>query len=293
MLESSTLLPVLLALASALLFAFGDQFQNQGLAHLDSRTGAAISIGASTLFFLALTPWWLDLDALFHPAVLIFALIGLFRPSLSINLALAGMRHMGPTLATTLTSTSPLFATGMGLLWLGEALTVETGVGTLVIVVAIMILAKRDGGAQSDWPVWALLLPLGAALIRSGGHVLSKFGMNHVPDPYLASLVTFAVSAVITTAIHRLRRDGAPVVWYGPGVGWFVAAGFLFSLAVMALNGALLLGTVVQVVPLVSASPIFIMLMSVFVFRRERITPRTFAVVFMVVPAVMLIALAG
>ena len=200
---------------------------------------------------------------------------------------------MGPTLATTLTSTSPLFATAMGLLWLGEVLTVETGVGTLVIVAAIITLAKRDGGRQAAWPLWALLLPLGAALIRSGGHVLSKLGMNHLPDPYLAGLVTFAVSAVITTAIHRVRRDGAPVVWRSPGVAWFVTAGFLFSLAVMALNGALLLGTVVQVVPLVSASPIFVMLMSIFVFRRERITPRTITVVFMVVPAVMMIAVAG
>ena len=44
--------------------------------------------------------------------------------------------------------------------------------------------------------------------------------MNHVPDPYLASLVAFAVSAVVTNAIHCVRRGGAPMVWQGPGVEW-------------------------------------------------------------------------
>ncbi len=291
-LESAALYPILLSLASAFLFALGDQFQNQGLATMDSRAGAVLSIGVSTLFIAALAPWLLVVDHLFHPAVLLFALIGLFRPAVSINLALAGMRYLGPTIATTLTSTSPLFAAAMGILWLGEVITTEVAVGTIVIVLAVMLLARRDKGGAGGWPLWALLLPIGAAIIRSGGHVLSKLGMNALPDPYMVSLVTFTVSALTTVIIHKSRRDAPPILWGGAGARWFMGAGIAFALAILALNEALLRGTIVQVVPVVSAAPVFTMLMSIAIFRRERITPRTVSVVFMVVPAIILIALA-
>ena len=62
------------------------------------------------------------------------------------------------------------------------------------------------------------------------------------------------------------------------------------SLAVIALNTALHLGQVVQIVPIVAASPIFTLILSVSIFRKERITKRIVLAVFMVVPAVALIA---
>ncbi|MDA9975813.1 DMT family transporter [Alphaproteobacteria bacterium] len=289
--EPTSLYPILLALFSAFLFALGDQFQNQGLATVDSRVGAVLSIGVSTAFFLVLAPWLLDIERLLHPAVLIFVLVGLFRPGISVNLALVGMRYLGPTLATTLTSTSPFFATAMGVLWLGELITTEVALGTLVIVLAVMLMAKGGAAGGPAWPLWALAFPVGAAIIRSGGHVLSKLGMNEVPDPYLASLVTFAVSALTTIIIHRSRREAPSIVWGSVGSLWFMGAGLAFAVAILALNEALLHGTVVQVVPVVSAAPIFTMIMSIAVFQRERITARTVTVVFMVVPAIFLILL--
>ena len=69
-------------------------------------------------------------------------LVGCFRPAVSANLALAGMRFLGPTLSSTLTSTTPLFGVALGILCLGEVLTLPTAIGTIVIVLAVMILAK-------------------------------------------------------------------------------------------------------------------------------------------------------
>ncbi len=285
--------PVVLALAAAVLFAVGDQFQNQGLIYMDSRAGAALSVGVSAGFFLLLAPFMLDWDNLTQPPVLIFVLIGLFRPGVSVNLAIAGMRYLGPTLSATLTSISPLFASALGILWLGEVLSYETAAGTIVIILAVMLLARRGAAVRASWPLWALALPIGAAIIRSIGHVLSKVGMNEVPDPYIASMVTFTVSSFITLLIHKLRRETPAGTRDRRGVAWVSAAGLSYSFAILALNTALQIGTVVQVVPVVSVAPIFTMLLSVLVFRRERVTPRTITVVFMVVPAVALIAMAG
>ena len=284
--------PVLLSLLSAFLFALGAQFQSLGLVHMDSRSGAAITISTSAMLYLLVSPFFLNLEYLLEPAILIFVLVGLFRPAVSANLALAGLKFLGPTLSSTLTSTAPLFAVGLGIIFLDEVLNFSIGIGTLVIVLAIMMLAKKDGKISSGWPLWALALPIGAAAIRALAHVLTKVGMEEIPDAYLAGLIGFVVSAIVTLIIHKSRRVSSTISLKNPGTKWFIGASACFSLAVLSLNTALYHGQVIQVIPIVAASPIFTLLLSIGIFRQEVITLRIVLAVFMVVPAVMLIATA-
>ncbi len=283
--------PSLFALTSALLFAIGAQVQNVGLARVDSRNGATISIASSAVFFWLMAPFLLDGSNWLRPAVLIFVLVGLFRPSVSANLAIAALRYLGPTLTTTLSATSPLFGAFFGVLLLGETLTWPIALGTGGIIAAVAMLAKRDARVTTTWPLWALGLPIGAAAIRSIGHVFSKIGMASIPDPYFAGLVAFTVSSLVMLVVHRIRPGAYRVPWRTPGPYWFVAAGVIMGVSVISLNTALLRGDIVTVVPIVACSPVFTMLLSVLVFRRERLTPRIVLAVALVVPSVVFIAL--
>lgn len=283
--------PPLLALLAAFFFAIGGQFQNLGVQSLDSRTGAAISISCSALMYWAAAPIFMDWSAWLHPAVFIFAAVGLFRPALSANLSVVGIRYLGPTLSSTLASTSPLFGLALGILWLGEQLTLQTALGTAGIVAGVVLLTRRSGTLTVSWPLWALLFPIGAAILRAAAHVLSKFGMEFVPDAYFATLVGFTVSAVIATGARFVKKVEAPFSWHAPGPRWFAAAGFTFGLAVVSLNQALLLGQVVTVVPIIAAAPIFSMILSLAVFRRETLTLRIAISVFVVCASVALIAM--
>lgn len=283
--------PVFFALLAAFFFALGPQFQNLGLPHLDGRTGTAISIASSCLYLWLMAPFLMDWGHWLEPAALIFALIGLIRPALSANLAIAGMRHLGPTLTSTLSSTSPLFGTAMGVLWLGEALTPTTALGTVGVVAAIVLLARRRKGVPATWPLWALALPIGAAMIRSLGHVLSKIGMESIPDPYFAAVVGFTVSMMVTGGVRAAQRGAEPIRLRSRGPAMFMLAGLSFGSAILSLNTALLEGTVVAVVPIIAASPVFTMLLTVVLFRRERLTPRIVAAVLLVVGSVVVIAL--
>ena len=283
--------PVWFALTSALLFAVGAQFQNLGLARVKSDSGAAISIASSAIFYWLLAPFMLVGANWSQSAIWIFVLIGLFRPAVSANLAVAGMRHLGPTLASTLSSTSPLFGAALGVLWLGESLTWTTALGTLGIIAAVVVLAWRGNRAAVTWPLWALGLPVGAAAVRSMGHVLTKLGLDITPDPYFAGLVGFSVSALVMAVVQRLRPGAQPIPWRGGGPYWFMAAGVIMGTSLLSLNTALLRGQIVTVVPIVACSPVFTMLLSVAVFRREKLTARTVLAVFVVVPSVILIAL--
>lgn len=289
---SADLLSPLLALAAAFLFAVGGQFQNVGLATLDNRSGTMVSIVASALFFWAMAPFLLEWRWFAEPAVLIFVLIGLFRPAVSANLAVAGMRYLGPTLSTTLSSTSPLFGTFFGVVFLAEVLTLPVAIGTVGIVAAVILLARRGKGSlKTDWPLWALALPVGAAALRSLGHLLSKIGMETIPDAYFAGLVAFTVSAVLTLAVQRTRTTVQRITPRTPGVGFFATGGICTGTAILCLNEALLHGEIVAVVPIVSASPVFSLLLGILVFRRETFTAKLVAAVVIVVASVTVIAL--
>lgn len=283
--------PLILATTAALMFAVGSQWQNIGLATIDGRNGAMVSITAAAGTLWLVAPIFMDWSYWLEPAVLIFIAIGLFRPAVSANLAVAGMRYLGPTLASTLASTSPLFGTAMGVLILGETFTWPLAIGTGGIIAAVLLLSKR-GKVKVDWPFWALFLPIGAAVLRALGHVLSKIGMESgIPDPYFASIVGFTVSTVLTWALRGVRREPVVVNWRAPGVMWFALGGATTSAAICCLNTGLLRGDLVVIAPIVATSPIFTMLLSALIFRREKLTGKVIVATVIVVGSVIVIAL--
>ena len=282
--------PVVLAFASAFLFAVGVQLQNLGLKYGRSQTGALISMLGSTVLFWLFSPWFLQLWYWGTSAVVIFALVGVFRPFLTSNLAISGIRHLGPTLTSILASTAPVFAAFFAIVILGETLTIPIALGTLTIVLAIGLLTRKSE-AKTTWPVWALALPVGAAVLRALGHALTKLGLDIIPDPLFAGLVSYSVSLVIAlgSALGQRKRTPARLRWT-PGLLWFFCGGIVNGMSIWSLNTALNMGEVVKIIPIVALSPVFTLLLGLFVFRRETLTLRIVLALLLIVPGVILVA---
>jgi len=282
--------PVVLAFASAFLFAVGVQLQNLGLKYGRSQTGALISMLGSTVLFWLFSPWFLQLWYWGTSAVVIFALVGVFRPFLTSNLAISGIRHLGPTLTSILASTAPVFAAFFAIVILGETLTIPIALGTLTIVLAIGLLTRKSE-AKTTWPVWALALPVGAAVLRALGHALTKLGLDIIPDPLFAGLVSYSVSLVIAlgSALGQRKRTPARLRWT-PGLLWFFCGGIVNGISIWSLNTALNMGDVVKIIPIVALSPVFTLLLGLFVFRRETLTLRIVLALLLIVPGVILVA---
>ena len=267
---------------------------------MDSRTGTAIGTSTSAICFWLAAPWFLEIKYFASSAIFLFIGIGLIRPALSANLGTAGIRFLGPTLSGTLSSTSSFFGVALGALWLGEELTGPIVAGTTGIFCAVIILARRGGNVIQDWPVWALALPIGAAVIRALGHAVNKFGMGYIPDPYFATLLGFTTSALVTLIVQyvsgnkNITKNASG--WnnlQSTGIAWFTASGMKYAIAVLSLNQALMFGEVVTVVPIVSCNPIFTLLLSILIFRREKIKPRTILALALVLPSIIVVILWG
>ncbi len=290
--------PFLLALAAALLFAVGMHCINAGLRTADSQSGALVEITTTALLYWLLAPFLLQAHYWSSPAVWLFAALGLFRPVISATLSIIGVRHLGPTLSSTLASTTPVVAALLGVSLLDEAIGLPLAAGIALSMSGVMLLSRQGGGhangdgeQQRDWPLWALALPLGAAAIRAASHVFTKIGLALLDSPWFAALLAYSVSAVmalLALALGPGRRR--PPLRFNRGHLWFMAAGFMHALAVLSLNTALLDGPVVLVTPVVSTYPFFTLLLSVLIFRRERITPPLVVGMLAVVAGVVLIA---
>lgn len=288
-----------LALLAALQFAAGSLLVKRGLAHGDSISGAAVSIASSFVVFALVAPFAVSGSDWLSPAVWIFAAVGLMRPVISTMLGNEGTRRLGPTVSSTVESTSPLFAVAGGVLVLAEHLTLSTLLGTLGVVAGVLVLSQRDGKRRS-WPLWALGFPLGASMIRSAAHVAVKMGLLLLPNVVLSGLVAYGVSLGVALGILGLRRSherrggrapGAPRWRSAAGIGWFALNGLANAGAIFALNSALRIGDVVLVSPVTASVPVFTLLGSWLFLRQEPLTGRMVLGALVVVPSVVLITL--
>ena len=286
----SHLTPILLTLCSAFLFAIGGQMQSRGLASgTDSRSGTTLSISSAALCYWLVAPLMLDLSHFLNSAVFIFALVGIFRPSLSANLSVAGIKYLGPTLSSTMSSTTPLFGAIFGIWILEELFNWQIGLGTAGIIGAILLVSSTKLKLTSSWPIWALFLPVGSALIRALAHVFSKIGMEDIPDPYFVGLVGFSVSALITVLSLQIKPSSEPIAWQTGSPYWFVIAGLAFASSIFMLNHALLDGQLTVVVPIIATTPLFSILLSILIFKREQFNLRLLVAICVVVSSVALI----
>jgi drug/metabolite transporter (DMT)-like permease len=286
---ANPVMPVVLALVAAFLFALGIQFTRKGLRHTDPRSGTLISIGTATLLYWAVSPWLLERHYWLSPAVALFAAIGLFRPFLSSNLSMAGTRYLGATISSTLASTSPLFGVALGVLLLGEHLGPDIALGTAAIVAGVVVLSWR-GDVRRAWPWWALALPIAAACLRSIAQAFAKLGMESLPSPYFVGLVGYSVSLLVALVDHR-RRDVPLERVINRGCGWLVLTGLAYGFAILSLNSALNCGRLSVVAPIVACAPLFTLLLGVSLFQERAITGRVVLAVLLVVPGVVLISM--
>ena len=282
----------MLALLAAVLFGTGMQFTRLGLRTIDPQRGTLLTIVSSTVLYWLAAPWFLDARHWLASVVWIFVLIGLFRPFLSSNLSIAGTLYLGPTISSTLSSTAPFFGLLFGVLILGEALSLGTIAGTAAIVGGVALLARRGGAsAATGWPLWALLLPIGAAVIRVTAHLLAKVGMETVPSPYFVGLVGYTTSSVIALINNRRRRTPLRGVMRERDAGWFLVTGVFYGAAVLTLNFALQAGELSVVAPVVSSEPIFVLILGLLFFRERQIDARVVSAVALVVIGVVGIAM--
>ncbi|MEM9355216.1 MAG: EamA family transporter [Pseudomonadota bacterium] len=280
-------LSIVLALSAAFLFALAAHVQHMGLDETNSRQASLIIVGTAAALHWLVASFTISPEYWLTTATLLFALTGLIRPTLTVPLWVEGVRRLGPTLNAGLSASGPIFGAAFAITLLGEKLNTQIAVGTLAVVAGILVTSIRPSSMASNWPLWAILLPLGAAAGRALAHSVTKIGYEEVASPVFVGLVSTTLSLIILTT--QMLATGQRLTTTRTSTYWFLMSGLLSTGGVFALNVALQTGQVLSVSPIVSTSPVFALLLAILIFRKETVTWRTVATVLLVVSGVILV----
>ena len=282
----------LMAIASAVIFALGQGCIRQGMRTVSPFLSALIinlmvGLGGLTVSLYRGTLQ----DATLAP-LLWFVAMGVAGPGIGRISHLIGITKMGLNRSVTISSVTPIWATLIAIVVLGETPNFSVLLGTVAIVSGVGLLSIREDDSQSfgAWFRGALIFPLTASVAYAVAPIFVKLAFAYQETPAVALAVGFTAGNVVLLAgkpfLPRweggqpLRRD----------VLWLFTAGGLNIMTAFLLTTAFILAPISTTLPLSRTAPIWVLLVSyLFLGQLERVTWRTVVAAVMVVTGGVLI----
>jgi len=283
---------IVFGIAAAAFLGGGLVLTQFGLRYIHPLSGAAISVPSFTAVFLLLSPLLLRGQTIEWRAVPIFAAVGLVFPAALTMLTFASNRALGPVVTGALGNLSPMLSVVVAVLLLHEPLRALQFAGLVVAMLGVFAITVTRTPDMRDWRTWALLLPLGASVVRGVVPPVIKVGLDIWPVPIAAGLTGYICSTLTVLTIERIRTGRFLVQAPLAGKLWFACNGICNGIGTLMLYAALGNGPVSLVAPLYATYPLFTVGMSVIFLGNVKITLRLVAGTLLTVGGVVLI-LAG
>ena len=283
------LIPAFFGLSAGALFGLLIHFQRRGLETYDPLVGAFISVSAMSIFLWVLSPLFIDFSWFVSKAALIFFLSGLFFPATAQVAQVFSIARVGPALTSAIGAFAPFFAAGPAIFLLGEPWGFQLIIGMLLMTIGLLLSAFSTKSLKRTWPVWVLLLPLGASLARGIIQPIIKIGLSDIPSPFFATLVLGSVSTFILAVILVLTNKTNLLLKSSKGLKWFTISGIINAFGILSINYAIFLGGVVIAAPLGATAPIWALLFGFFIFKNEQLNSRHIFIAILVVLGSILI----
>jgi drug/metabolite transporter (DMT)-like permease len=282
---------IILGIASAAFLGAGLVLTQFGLRTIHPLSGAAISVPSFTLVFLLLSPVLLRGEVIVWHAVPIFIAVGLVFPAVLTIMTFASNRALGPVVTGALGNLSPLLSVVVAVVLLHEPLRALQFCGLMVTVLGVLTITVTRTDDMRDWRTWALLLPLGASVLRGFIPPIIKIGLEAWPSPVAAGLTGYIVSTLTVLTVERIRTGRFTAQAPLSGKLWFACTGICNGVGTLLVYAALGAGPVSLVAPLYATYPLFTVGLSVIFLGNVKITFRLIAGTVLTVGGVVLVLL--
>lgn len=216
-----------------------------------------------------------DLSAFSAGGCLLFASSGLLSPALVRLFYYSGLKRIGAPVNASLFSIYPLFSSVLGVLLLGEQLSIKNWAGIFIIIFGSILVAATTprNGSNSVFSKKDLALPLAGGVALAIANMIRKYALTLYDAPAIGVLVSYAFSLIvysIVLAYHTqtrklsLKRDWQ-LFWLA-GIGQAVSWILIFY--------ALSYEQVSTVTSLLVTEPLFVVLFAhLFLRKLEKISP--------------------
>lgn len=265
--------PLFLALVAAVATAVAQLFFRQSLLTLNASATTAVVNGTMVVLGTIVLAAQGGVGEWAPMGLVWFVLVGFSGPFGGRFLQYKGVQYIGLARTQVLLQTTPVWASLIAVLFLGEVVTFEVAAGTAGIFAGSVLLVNDRKKAPVSAPLKSYVFPVGSALLRGVNPAFRKLGMLLIPSAALAVIVSSTVGVVFSIVGDRFFERKRPGGWDRTGVMWGVGGGLLNFGGVMAFWVALRIGEIVTVIPIFRLSILLVLLLSWIFFRRqERIT---------------------
>ena len=265
---------VYFALQGAFLFAVSHVVIRRGLVTSNAVTGTIVSIIISAVLLWVVTPIFVPLSSFRTPAVWYFIAGGIFAPAVGRFMTFKAIERVGVARAVPITASSPMFSSILAVLVVGERWPLQNILGTSLVILGIVILS-RTRTEKSQFRKVDLIYPALAAFCFGMSSNLRKLGLLVANLPLMAAVVSATTALPLTIVMQQAQGGQRNYALSRQSFGWFVAAGFAHTTAMLSVFYALSYGKIVVVDPLINASPVLTLFLStIFLKDLESITPR-------------------
>lgn len=295
----------LIALAGALCFSFSGILLKVGQRRRPRDTGlfmtTLVNLGLYLILLAGMLIWG-GAPGLALEAIGFFVLAGFTNSLVGRWAWFQSVRVIGPSRATSLKGTHPIFATALAFVLLGQPVSARTLLGLTAVVAGVAILTRGDGAADNSGGATAagiraptyrlltrlarsgrtrgILLGLLAGTGYGAGAVFRGLGVATTPSPTIGALIgsLVALSSILVSDLLRgnLGQRWSDNVRDVPRA--FVAAGVLAGFGQLAGFASLLYTTVAASVAVAATEPLLTALLASMVFRAtDTVTVRSVA----------------
>jgi drug/metabolite transporter (DMT)-like permease len=281
---------IALALFGSFWFAAAMTLINRGVLSIDYFRGLLANLGFNAVFLWLYVLLFIDHVDLWLPVNTIFVAVGVFVPGVARFLIFKSMERLGATISSCLTNAGPLFAIVIAISFLGEQPTGSNILGAISIVGGIIALSWK--GEAKTWRTRDLGFPLAAALLFATRDNLVRFAVVQIPSPVVGAAIAATTSWLTMGGMYLIFGEKKPLPPSAKiGLSYFAISGFMNFLSYVLGYTALSLERVSIVSPLVNASSLFILPLSMLFLKDvEKLTPRKIGATALMILGVFLIS---
>lgn len=280
--------PHVMALSSALCAALAAILIQRGLRGASFYAGAWINVVVGAVGAWTAAALLVPLEEYTWEAVPYFALSGLIGTTGGRLFRVLAIQKVGAPVAAAINNLTPLVASVLAILLLGERVTPPIVGGTLVIVAGTILLSLS--GRYVGFRVRDLAYPFIAASCFGTVQILRKLGLASA-GPLLGATINVTAALIAMTAFVVASGNLGSLRCSRRSRLYFIAGGIAENGGVFFLLLALGFGDVSVVIPLAGTAPLFVLgLAYLFPSERGQINWRIVAGVVLIVLGVALLS---
>jgi len=280
--------PHLLALSSALFAASATILIHRGLQGSSFYAGAWINVVVGAVVAWSAAVLLVPIEEYTWRAVPYFALSGLIGTTGGRLFRVLAIQKVGAPVSAAGTNLTPLVASVLAILLLGERVTLPIVGGTLVIVAGTILLSLS--GRYTGFQVRHLAYPFIAASCFGTVQILRKLGLASA-GPLLGATINVTAALIAMTTFVAASGNAGSLRCSRRSLLYFIAGGIAENGGVFLLLLSLGFGDVSVVIPLAGTAPLFVLgLAYLFPSERAKLGWRIVAGVVLIVLGVALLS---